>query len=163
MLFSLTVSGLCLRGCLLRLRQEKELRWLGPAVGENQPCPNYYSASMTRLGVRLGIDGQNIREVRQSSLRKAIAVVPQDTVLFNSTIAENIAYGLDNASIGEVREAARLAALDTFISTLPEGYETSVGERGLKLSGGEKQRVAIARAILKQPNIYLFDEATSAP
>ena len=108
------------------------------------------------------IDGQPIRGVSQESLRAAIAVVPQDTVLFNSTIAENIAYGRHGADPGEIREAARLASLDGFISNLPDGYDTQVGERGLKLSGGEKQRVAIARAILKRPAILLFDEATSA-
>lgn len=108
------------------------------------------------------IDGQPIQSVQQDSLRAAIAVVPQDTVLFNTTIAENIAYGRQDASLAEVRQAAKMASLDTFIGNLPEGYNTPVGERGLKLSGGEKQRVAIARAILKNPAIFLFDEATSA-
>ena len=108
------------------------------------------------------IDGQAIGGVSQESLRAAIAVVPQDTVLFNSTIAENIAYGRQDASPAEIREAARMASLHGFIENLPEGYDTRVGERGLKLSGGEKQRVAIARAIIKRPSIFLFDEATSA-
>lgn len=108
------------------------------------------------------IDGQDIREVTQQSLRGAIGIVPQDTVLFNDTVYYNIAYGRPGASPAEVEQAARLAHIHTFIMALPDGYETTVGERGLKLSGGEKQRVAIARTILKNPAILLFDEATSA-
>ena len=108
------------------------------------------------------IDGQNIEEVTQASLRKAIGIVPQDTVLFNDTIGYNIAYGNPSATIEEVHEAARAAQIDGFIKRLPEGYETQVGERGLKLSGGEKQRVAIARTLLKKPAMLIFDEATSA-
>ena len=108
------------------------------------------------------IDGQDIREVQQTSLRAAIGVVPQDTVLFNDTIYYNIAYGRPDASREEVEQAARMARIHDFITALPQGYEATVGERGLKLSGGEKQRVAIARTILKNPRILLFDEATSA-
>jgi ABC-type transport system involved in Fe-S cluster assembly fused permease/ATPase subunit len=108
------------------------------------------------------IDGQNIQNVTQASLRKAIGIVPQDTVLFNDTIGYNIAYGNPSATIEEVQEAARAAQIDGFIKRLPEGYETQVGERGLKLSGGEKQRVAIARTLLKKPTMLIFDEATSA-
>jgi ABC-type transport system involved in Fe-S cluster assembly fused permease/ATPase subunit len=108
------------------------------------------------------IDGQDIREVTQDSLRRAIGVVPQDTVLFNDTIFYNIAYGRPGASRAEIEEAARLAHIHDFIAALPDGYQTMVGERGLKLSGGEKQRVAIARVILKAPRILIFDEATSA-
>ena len=108
------------------------------------------------------IDGQDIRDVTQASLRHAIGVVPQDTVLFNDTILYNIRYGRPDASDAEVHEAARLAQIDKFIATLPLGYATMVGERGLKLSGGEKQRVAIARTILKGPPILMLDEATSA-
>lgn len=108
------------------------------------------------------IDGQDIRDVRQDSLRAAIGVVPQDTVLFNDSIQYNIAYGRPEASEAEIQDAARLAHIHQLIMSMPEGYRTIVGERGLKLSGGEKQRVAIARTILKNPCIFLFDEATSA-
>ena len=108
------------------------------------------------------IDGQDISEVQQQSLRAAIGIVPQDTVMFNDSIFYNIAYGNPAASRAEIEEAARLAHIHEFIQALPDGYETQVGERGLKLSGGEKQRVAIARTILKNPRIMLFDEATSA-
>ena len=108
------------------------------------------------------IDGQDIRKVTQASLRAAIGMVPQDTVLFNDTILYNIRYGRWDATPEEIEEAARFAQIDGFIKSLPEGYDTSVGERGLKLSGGEKQRVAIARTILKGPPILVLDEATSA-
>jgi ATP-binding cassette subfamily B protein len=108
------------------------------------------------------IDGQDIRDVTQASLRKVIGIVPQDTVLFNDTVKYNIAYGRIGATEAEIKEAARLAQIDKFIVELPLGYDAMVGERGLKLSGGEKQRVAIARTILKNPPILLLDEATSA-
>jgi ATP-binding cassette, subfamily B, heavy metal transporter len=108
------------------------------------------------------IDGQDIRDIQQSSLRQEIGVVPQDTVLFNDSIKYNIAYGNHDASDEEIYSAAKLAKIHDFILTLPDGYESEVGERGLKLSGGEKQRVAIARTILKNPSILLLDEATSA-
>ena len=113
-------------------------------------------------GGRVLIDGQDIRDVTQESLRAAIGIVPQDTVLFNDTIEYNIRYGQPDATDAEVREAARMAQIDGFIRDLPDGYESMVGERGLKLSGGEKQRVAIARTILKSPPILMLDEATSA-
>jgi len=113
-------------------------------------------------GGRITIDGQDLRDVTQRSLRGAIGMVPQDTVLFNDTIRYNIRYGRWDASEAEVEEAAQLAQIDGFIRMAPDGYETEVGERGLKLSGGEKQRVAIARTILKGPPILLLDEATSA-
>jgi len=111
---------------------------------------------------RITVDGQDLRAVQQASLRAAIGIVPQDTVLFNDSIEYNIAYGRPGATHEEIIAAARLAQIHDFVASLPEGYDTPVGERGLKLSGGEKQRVAIARAILKNPRILIFDEATSA-
>lgn len=113
-------------------------------------------------GGRITVDGQDIRAVTQDSLRRAIGIVPQDTVLFNETIGYNIAYGRSGATREQIEAAARGAALHDFIAALPEGYDTPVGERGLKLSGGEKQRVAIARTLLKDPPILILDEATSA-
>lgn len=113
-------------------------------------------------GGALKIDGQDVRDVTQQSLHDAIGVVPQDTVLFNDTIRYNIAYGRDNATEEEIIAAAKAAQIHDFVSSLPEGYDTAVGERGLKLSGGEKQRVGIARTLLKDPPLLLLDEATSA-
>jgi len=113
-------------------------------------------------GGRITVDGQDIRQVTQASLRAAIGIVPQDTVLFNDTVAYNIAYGRPGATREEVEAAARAAHIHDFIAATPKGYDTMVGERGLKLSGGEKQRVAIARTLLKNPPIVIFDEATSA-
>ncbi|MFL6654492.1 MAG: ABCB family ABC transporter ATP-binding protein/permease, partial [Sulfurifustis sp.] len=113
-------------------------------------------------GGRITIDGQDIRSVTQRSVRAIIGIVPQDTVLFNDTIYYNIAYGRPGATREEVIQAAKHAHIHHFIEGLPKGYDTMVGERGLKLSGGEKQRVAVARAILKRPRILVFDEATSA-
>jgi ATP-binding cassette subfamily B protein len=113
-------------------------------------------------GGRILIDGQDIAEVTQKSLRASIGIVPQDTVLFNDTIGYNIGYGRGGATQEQIEQAARGAAIDRFIAVLPEKYDSMVGERGLKLSGGEKQRVAIARTLLKDPPILVLDEATSA-
>jgi ATP-binding cassette, subfamily B, heavy metal transporter len=111
---------------------------------------------------RVLINGQDVKGVTQESLRAAIGIVPQDTVLFNDTVEYNIAYGRCGASHDEIVRAAQLANIHSFIDSLPDGYQTVVGERGLKLSGGEKQRIAIARAVLKNPKILVFDEATSS-
>jgi len=111
---------------------------------------------------RVTIDDQDLLDCTQQSVREAIGIVPQDTVLFNDTLRYNIGYARPEATQAEIEEAARLADIHDFIASLPEGYDTVVGERGLKLSGGEKQRVAIARVILKRPPILVFDEATSS-
>lgn len=122
----------------------------------------FYDVSNPQEGGRITIGGQDIRQVTQASLRLAIGIVPQDTVLFNDTVEYNIAYGRPGAGRAEVEAAARAAHIHGFIAATPKGYDTMVGERGLKLSGGEKQRVAIARTLLKNPPILIFDEATSA-
>ncbi len=113
-------------------------------------------------GGSIQINDQDIRTIKQNALHKAIGIVPQDTILFNNTLYYNIAYGNPDASTQEIEQAIQMAHLDKFIKRLPDGYNTEVGERGLKLSGGEKQRIAIARVLLKKPAIYIFDEATSA-
>jgi ATP-binding cassette subfamily B protein len=122
----------------------------------------FYDVSNPQEGGRITIAGQDIKQVTQASVRQAIGIVPQDTVLFNDTVEYNIAYGQPGASREQVEEAARAARIHDFISATPQGYATMVGERGLKLSGGEKQRVAIARTLLKDPPVVIFDEATSA-
>jgi len=111
---------------------------------------------------RITLAGQDIRQVTQASVRQAIGIVPQDTVLFNDTVAYNIGYGRTGSTQAEIEAAAQAARIHDFIASTPQGYATSVGERGLKLSGGEKQRVAIARTLLKNPPVLVFDEATSA-
>ena len=124
--------------------------------------PNEIIAQLDIQSGSIKINDQDVRELTQASLRRAVGIVPQDTVLFNETVYYNIAYGRPSATREEVEEAAKSARIHDFIISTPKGYETMVGERGLKLSGGEKQRVAIARTLLKNPQILIFDEATSA-
>lgn len=140
----------------------KTVALVGPSGGGKSTVSRLLFRFYDPQAGQILIDGQNIAEITQSSLRAAIGIVPQDTVLFNDTMEYNIVYGRPGASSEEVREAARLARLEPLIQRLPEGLRSLVGERGLKLSGGEKQRVAIARTILKRPQILIFDEATSA-
>jgi ABC-type transport system involved in Fe-S cluster assembly fused permease/ATPase subunit len=151
-----------LKGLSFEVPAGKMVAIVGPSGAGKSTVSRILLRFYDVAGGRVLIDGQDISRVTQASLRAAIGVVPQDTVLFNDTILYNIRYGRPDASEGEVREAARLAHIDEFIVRLPSGYATMVGERGLKLSGGEKQRVAIARTILKGPPILLLDEATSA-
>jgi ATP-binding cassette subfamily B protein len=151
-----------LKGVSFEVPAGKTIAVVGPSgAGKSTISRLIYRFYDVRQG-RITIDGQDIRSVTQASLRAAIGMVPQDTVLFNDTIRYNIAYGRPTASDAEIEEAARLAQIAPFIASLPQGLDTQVGERGLKLSGGEKQRVAIARTILKAPPILILDEATSA-
>ena len=151
-----------LKGISFEVPAGKTVAIVGPSGAGKSTISRLLFRFYDVTGGRILIDGQDIRDVTQASLRAAIGMVPQDTVLFNDTIRYNIRYGRWDASDAEVEEAARLAQIDDFIRMSPKGYETEVGERGLKLSGGEKQRVAIARTILKAPPILLLDEATSA-
>jgi ATP-binding cassette subfamily B protein len=151
-----------LKDVSFRVPAAKKVAIVGPSGAGKSTISRLLYRFYDVTGGRITIDGQDIRDVTQDSVRAAIGIVPQDTVLFNDTIRYNIAYGRPAASEDEIEHAARLAAIHDFIVSLPDGYETRVGERGLKLSGGEKQRVAIARTILKGPQILLFDEATSA-
>ncbi|MBL8667935.1 MAG: ABC transporter ATP-binding protein/permease [Rhodospirillales bacterium] len=144
------------------VRQGTTLAIVGPSGAGKSTISRLLYRFYDVNGGAVTIDGEDVRSVTQASLRAAIGIVPQDTVLFNDTIFYNIAYGRPQASVAEVEEAARLARIHDFVAALPDGYRTMVGERGLKLSGGEKQRVAIARTILKAPAILVFDEATSA-
>jgi ATP-binding cassette subfamily B protein len=151
-----------LKGVSFAVPAGKTVAVVGPSGAGKSTISRLIYRFYDLSGGRITIDGQDIASVTQASLRAAIGMVPQDTVLFNDTIRYNIRYGRWEASDAEVEEAARLAQIDGFIRLSPKGYETEVGERGLKLSGGEKQRVAIARTILKGPPILLLDEATSA-
>jgi ATP-binding cassette subfamily B protein len=151
-----------LKGVSLTVPAGKTVAIVGPSGSGKSTIGRLLFRFYDVGGGALRIDGQDVRDVTQESLHRAIGVVPQDTVLFNDTIYYNIAYGRPEATRTEVIEAAKAAKIHAFIESLPQGYETSVGERGLKLSGGEKQRVGIARTLLKNPPILLLDEATSA-
>ncbi len=160
--FAYDPERVVLKGISFRVPAGKTVAVVGPSgAGKSTISRILYRFYDIQSG-RVTIDGRDIRDVTQASLRAAIGIVPQDTVLFNDTIHYNIAYGRIGAGNDEILEAARLAQIDPFIRHLPQGYESMVGERGLKLSGGEKQRVAIARTLLKNPPILILDEATSA-
>ncbi|VDC30556.1 ABCB family ABC transporter ATP-binding protein/permease [Pseudogemmobacter humi] len=160
--FSYDPSREILKGVSFRVEPGQTLALVGHSGSGKSTVARLLFRFYDVTGGSIRIDGQDIREVTQSSLHEAIGVVPQDTVLFNDTIRYNIAYGREDATDAAVIAAARAAKIHDFIESLPEGYETMVGERGLKLSGGEKQRVGIARTILKNPPILILDEATSA-
>jgi ABC-type transport system involved in Fe-S cluster assembly fused permease/ATPase subunit len=160
--FAYTPQRIILDGISFTVPAGKTVALVGPSGGGKSTISRLLFRFYEPQSGRILIDGQNITEVKQVSLRAAIGMVPQDTVLFNDTILYNIRYGRWDASHEEIEEAAKFAQIDRFIKSLPDGYETNVGERGLKLSGGEKQRVAIARTILKAPPILVLDEATSA-
>ena len=151
-----------LKGISFEVPAGKTIAVVGPSGAGKSTISRLLYRFYDVIEGKITIDGQDLRDVTQESLRAAIGMVPQDTVLFNDTIAYNIRYGRPDATEAEVRKAAELAQIGHFIESLPKGYDTPVGERGLKLSGGEKQRVAIARTILKGPPILILDEATSA-
>ena len=151
-----------LKNVSFELEAGRKLALVGPSGGGKTTLGRLLFRFYDPVEGRVEIDGCDIRERTQESVRAAVGVVPQDTVLFNESIGENIGFGRPGASETEIGDAASLAQIDGFIASLPDGFDTVVGERGLKLSGGEKQRVAIARAVLKRPRIFLFDEATSA-
>jgi ATP-binding cassette subfamily B protein len=160
--FAYDPERIVLKGISFTVPAGKTVAVVGPSgAGKSTISRILYRFYDIKSG-RVTIDGQDLRDVTQESLRAVIGIVPQDTVLFNDTVKYNIAYGRIGANEADIKEAARLAQIDKFIVELPMGYDAMVGERGLKLSGGEKQRVAIARTILKNPPILLLDEATSA-
>jgi ATP-binding cassette, subfamily B, heavy metal transporter len=160
--FAYDPERVVLKGISFRVPSGKTVAVVGPSGAGKSTISRLLYRFYDIQGGNITIDGQDLREVTQNSLRASIGIVPQDTVLFNDTIRYNIGYGRIDATEPEILEAARLAQIDPFIRELPLGYESMVGERGLKLSGGEKQRVAIARTVLKNPPILLLDEATSA-
>ena len=160
--FSYEPAREILKGISFEVPANKTVAIVGPSGAGKSTVSRLLFRFYDISSGRILIDGEDIRDVRQDSLRAAIGIVPQDTVLFNDTIGYNIRYGRWDAAEEDIREAARMAQVASFIEALPDGYETQVGERGLKLSGGEKQRVAIARTILKAPPILILDEATSA-
>ena len=151
-----------LKGVSFTVKPGKRVAIVGPSGSGKTTISRLLFRFYDPVSGAVRLDGHDLRDVTQASVRAAIGVVPQDTVMFNSTIGYNIGYGRNGASQDDIAAASKMASIDQFIAGLPDGYETMVGERGLKLSGGEKQRVAIARAILKKPSIFLFDEATSA-
>jgi ATP-binding cassette, subfamily B, heavy metal transporter len=151
-----------LKGITFEVPAGKTIAVVGPSGAGKSTISRLIYRFYDAIEGRVTIDGQDVRDVTQQSLRAAIGMVPQDTVLFNDSIAYNIRYGRPDASDDDIRQAANMAQIGQFVETLPAGYDTQVGERGLKLSGGEKQRVAIARTILKAPPILILDEATSA-
>jgi ATP-binding cassette subfamily B protein len=160
--FAYEPSRPILRGISLRVGPSERVALVGPSGSGKSTIGRLLFRFYDVTGGAIRIDGQDLREVTQASIHAQVGVVPQDTVLFNDTILYNIAYGRDGATPAEIEAAARAARIHDFIMSLPEGYQTRVGERGLKLSGGEKQRVGIARTLLKNPPILLLDEATSA-
>ena len=160
--FGYSPNRIILKGVDFAIPAGRKLAIVGPTGAGKSTISRLLFRFYDVTGGRILIDGQDIRDVTQDSLRAAIGVVPQDTVLFNDTIGYNIGYGRPGASQEEIEQAAKFAQVHDFVLRLPEGYDTRVGERGLKLSGGEKQRVAIARTILKDPRILILDEATSA-
>ena len=162
MRFSYDPARAILKGLSFRLKPGETVALVGPSGSGKSTIGKLLFRFYDVTGGAIRIDGQDLRDVTQDSLHGQIGVVQQDTVLFNDTIRYNIGYGRAGATQEEIEGAARAARIHDFIAALPEGYDTPVGERGLKLSGGEKQRVGIARTLLKDPPILLLDEATSA-
>ncbi|MEP7315631.1 MAG: ABC transporter ATP-binding protein/permease [Sphingomicrobium sp.] len=160
--FGYEAERIILKGVTLEVPAGTSLAVVGPSGAGKSTLARLLYRFYEPTSGRITIDGQDISTVTQTSLRGAIGIVPQDTVLFNDTIGYNIGYGREGSSQEEIEGAARGASIDTFVAALPNGYESMVGERGLKLSGGEKQRVAIARTLLKDPPVLILDEATSA-